>query len=161
MDNDTIGTIIGLGITIGIPLSMLFITYFIGSTLEKNHYKSILEREKKFINLPAVSGKNFIDPEKSVKSANLVSGVTIVSIDYFKRFLGGLKNLVGGEVVAYESVLDRARRESILRMKEKSPNADIIINLKIETSTIGKVTNKGGTGCSEVIAYGTAITYDN
>ena len=153
------GEIIGLIIGFGIPVLMLFVTYFIGSTLEKNHYKSIIEREKKFINLPAVSGKLFINPDKNVESAHLVSGVTIVSIDYFKRFLGGLKNLIGGEVVAYESVLDRARREAVLRMKEQAPDADIIINLKIGTSTIGKVTNKGGTGCSEVIAYGTAITY--
>lgn len=154
---DIILAVIGLLI----PIFMLVTTYFIGSHLEKKHFSSIVRREREFINLPAVSGKIYLDSTRKVRSAVLVTGETVVSIDYFKRFLGSLKNLIGGEVVAFESVLDRARREAVLRMKEQAPNADIIINLKVETSNIGNVDKNGGTGCSEVIAYGTAVTYED
>ncbi|MCK5492147.1 MAG: heavy metal-binding domain-containing protein, partial [Candidatus Omnitrophica bacterium] len=59
---------------------------------------------------------------------------------------------------SYETVIDRARREAILRMKESSPNSDIIINTRIETSSIGQSIKKN-VGCSEIIVYGTAIKY--
>jgi len=139
----------------------LAVTYFIGTTfIEKKHYRSIEIRERQFLMLPAITAKNLLEDNKEIASSNLVCGNVVVSIDYFKQFLGNLRNIFGGEVSSYESVLDRARRESILRMKEKAHNADIIINMRIETSTIGKSDKSGGSiGCSEVLAYGTAITY--
>jgi len=66
---------------------------------------------------------------------------------------------VGGNVRSYETLVDRGRREAILRMKEATPSPDIIINLRIETSTIGKSANRGSIGSIEVLAYGTAIRY--
>ena len=89
----------------------------------------------------------------------MVYGSAVISIDYFKRFLGGLRNIFGGELSSFETVLDRARREAILRMKEMAGNAGIIINTRVETSTIG-TTSKKGIGCSEVLAYGTALTFE-
>jgi uncharacterized protein YbjQ (UPF0145 family) len=63
-------------------------------------------------------------------------------------------------VVSYETLIDRGRREAILRMKEQTPDADIIINTRIETSVIGATANqKNAVGSIEVFAYGTAITY--
>ena len=41
----------------------------------------------------------------------------MVSVDYFKRFLAGLRMIFGGRVSSYESLLDRARREALLRMR--------------------------------------------
>jgi len=135
-------------------------TYFIGTAIiEKKHYRSIKKRERKFLLLPAVTAKNIIDKGQVIKKSKLVYGNAVISIDHFKKFLAGLKNIFGGEVSAYETILDRARREAILRMKESTPEADIIINTRIETSTIGK-SRKGDTGCSEALAYGTAITFE-
>ena len=55
---------------------------------------------------------------------------------------------------------DRARREAMLRMKEMAGNATVIVNVRIETSTIGRKANKKGVGCLEAIAYGTALIMD-
>ena len=38
----------------------------------------------------------------------------------FKRFLANLRRLIGGRVKSYESILDRARREALLRMKTEA-----------------------------------------
>jgi len=139
---------------------ILVSTYFIGTTIiEKKHYHTIKERERKFLRLPVVTAKRIVDENKKIQSAHLVAGNVVVSIDYFKRFLGGLRNIFGGEVRSYEPVIDRARREAILRMKEQAPHADIIINMRIERSNIGGSGKKNSIGCSEVLAYGTAITY--
>lgn len=142
-----------------IILFLITLGYITGTLIEKRHYRTIKERELKFLKLPAVTIKNALDKEAIIYDANLVTGSAVISIDYFKRFLAGLYNIFGGEIKSYESLLDRARREAILRMKEKAVNADIILNVRIETSTIGKSANQRKTiGSVEAIAYGTAIT---
>ena len=63
-------------------------------------------------------------------------------------------------MTSYESLVDRARREATLRMKEAAGDAHIILNTRIETSAIGHSANQRSTvGSIEAIAYGTAITY--
>lgn len=131
---------------------MIGVGYFVGTRVEKKHYKSIEEREAKFIYLPAVSSKNLLE-DRPVDSALLVQGNAVIATDYFKIILAGLRNLLGGEVSAYESLLDRARREAVLRLKESAQGADIILNLRIETCQI----SPGGS--TEALAYGTAVYY--
>ncbi|MEN8263654.1 MAG: heavy metal-binding domain-containing protein [Nitrospirota bacterium] len=133
--------------------------YTAGTLAERKHYRSIETRERRYLNLPAVTTKKESFKESEVENAILVSGNAVISLDYFKRILAGLRNIFGGEVVSYETLIDRARREAILRMKEKAGRADVILNLRIETSSIGQTANKRNTiGSIEAIAYGTAIT---
>ena len=68
----------------------------------------------------------------------LVNGSMVVSIDYFKRIFAKLRNFFGGNVQSYETLIDRARSEAVLRMKESCPDADMIINLRLATSSITK-----------------------
>ena len=59
-------------------------------------------------------------------------------------------------MVSYESLLDRGRREAMLRMKKQASalGADYVFNVKYETMAVG-----GGRLASiEVLAYGTALT---
>ena len=77
-----------------------------------------------------------------------------------KRLLAILRNFFGGRVKAYEPLVDSARREAILRMKEeaKTKGAHMIVNLRLETSTIGRSANKkNSVGSIEALAYGTAV----
>lgn len=136
-------------------ISLLFLGYLFGSIAEKNHYKSIRKREEELLSLPTIALKSPLDIE-NVKESKLVAGNVVISIDYFKKFLAGLRNIFGGNMSSYETLVDRARREAVLRMKSEAKEANEIINIKIETSSISKNT-KGGVGAVEVIAYGTAI----
>ena len=145
-----------------VVICLLLLGFVAGSIMEKAHYQSIKEREKKTLHLPVVNMKDvekILSPGQTVMSAQLVSGCVVISIDYFKQFLASLKNLVGGNVVSYETLVDRGRREAILRMKEAAQSPDIIVNLRIETSTLGRSANERGIGSVEVFAYGTAIRY--
>ena len=56
-------------------------------------------------------------------------------------------------------LVDRGRREAILRMKEQCADADLIVNLRIETSRISKGAKRRSLGTVEVFAYGTALWY--
>ncbi|GBE04958.1 MAG TPA: heavy metal-binding domain-containing protein [Nitrospirae bacterium] len=141
-------------------IALIVLGYTAGTIAERNHYKSIKTREHKLLSLPACTIKNALYNDAQVDKAHLVSGSVVVSVDYFKRFLAGLRNLLGGELVSYETLLDRARREAVLRMKEAAKGADIIISLRIETSSIGQSANRRQSlGSIEAIAYGTAVTY--
>lgn len=137
-------------------LILLTMGYFAGRTTEKRHYKSILLREKASIRLPAVTG-NLLPQDDQIAKSFLVSGSCVVSIDYFKRILAGLRNIMGGRVTSYETLIDRARREAILRMKYEALGSHIIVNTRVETASVFSSKNQNGIGSVEVFAYGTAI----
>lgn len=132
---------------------LLAVGYFTGTLIEKRHYRIIEQKEKEFLNLPAVTSKNLLDDNAVVDKVELVYGNIVVSTDYFKMILAGLRNILGGEVSAFETLLDRGRREAVLRLKEQAPDANIILNMRIETCQITQA------GSTEVFAYGTAVYY--
>ena len=73
-----------LFITMGLVL--LLLGFVAGSIMEKAHYQSIKEREKKTLHLPVVNMKDvekILSPGQTVLSAQLVSGCVVISIDYF------------------------------------------------------------------------------
>ena len=135
-------------------LILLTLGYSVGSFLEKQHYKDIKKRERQILHVPVVS----FGAKQKIPTANEASifiGSVVVSADYFKMFASSLRNLVGGRVVAYESLLDRGRREAILRMKEQAIawGASQVVNVRLETATLGNQKLVA----VEVIAYGTGI----
>ena len=137
----------------------MLLGYGFGTWAEKRHYKSIEEREAKYQNLPTIALKHPMPQSGRVVKTKLAAGNVVISVDYFKRFLAALRNIFGGRVSSYETLVDRARREAILRMKASCPGATQIINVRLETASLSKNTKKGSIGSIEVFAYGTAITY--
>lgn len=135
----------------------ILVGYIFGKRAEKKHYASIHEREKKLLKLPATTSKFPIGiPLSSIERTGLVTGSVVVSSDYFKRTVAGLRKLVGGPIQSYETLVDRARREATLWLKESCPGAAQIINLRYETSPIFDGAKDTVTSI-EVLAYGTAI----
>mgnify|MGYP000225663268 CR=1 FL=1 len=141
-------------------LVLLLLGYVFGQLAEKRHFRSLMLRERQFRHILCFTEKRI--PEQGPVEASLVSGNVVISIDYFKRFVAGLRNLIGGRVSAYESLLERARREAILRMKEEArkQGAKSIWNIRLETASIYKG-NDNQIGSVEVLAYGTAIRPGN
>ena len=130
--------------------------YIFGRMAEKKHYKKLIEREQTMNSLPAMASR--LPPSDGAYDQVLVSGSVVIANDYFKTFVAGLRNLFGGKISTYETLLDRARREAVLRMKDKatSHGAEAIFNVKYETSNIsGQFTKK--LPIIEVHAYGTAL----
>jgi uncharacterized protein YbjQ (UPF0145 family) len=144
-------------IQILLPWLLILLAMITGTLLEKAHFKRIHQREATFFDLPTLNTKQ-VPKDRAVSKSSLVTGDVVVSIDYFKRFLASLRNIFGGEVKSYGSLLDRGRREAILRMKEKCPDADLIVNVRVETTSISKGGRKK-MGSVEVLAYGTAIHF--
>lgn len=137
----------------------IFVTlgYLFGRRAEKKHFKSINEREQILNQLPAMASRMPPQDENEYDQV-LVSGSVVIANDYFKTFVAGLRNLFGGKISTYESLLDRARREALLRMKEEADSlgADLIFNVKYETANISGQTSKKPP-IIEAHAYGTAL----
>ena len=138
-----------------IVIVLLLIGVIFGTLAEKKHYKKLQKNERWLNRIPAVSSR--VPPEQEYQQV-IVTGNVVIANDYFKMFVAGLKSLFGGSLNTYESLLDRGRREAIVRMKKKAAkaNAELIINVKLTTSNL--IISKGNTsGALEVFAYGTAL----
>lgn len=138
-------------------LLLLVIGYSFGRIAEWRHYRSIRRREDEFGDLIIVASKT-PPPMETPPRTTLVMGSAVISIDYFKRFVANLRKIFGGRLRTYESLLDRARREAILRMQEDARlvGATMIFNTRFETSSISKG-RKNAVGTVEVLAYGTGV----
>ena len=136
---------------------LLTLGYLFGTHRERKHYQSIFNREKEYNNILIFENK-YLPDEGQFAGGQLVQGNVVISVDYFKRFAAGLRLLFGGRLKSYESLLDRARREAVLRMKEQARafDANMIINTRYETSSISKGAG-GSVGSVEVYVYGSAI----
>jgi len=142
----------------GLPILGLIFFGFIGRWVERKHYTSIRQREAATAHLPAVPVKRLQFPQ-GIAEARLVTAGVVISHDYFKRFLANLRQIFGGRIRSYETLLDRARREAVLRLKEQCADAHIIANLRLETVCIARGSGRKGIVGVEVIAYGTAVRY--
>jgi uncharacterized protein YbjQ (UPF0145 family) len=158
MDADTIHAI-ELFLNFGWPLLLLMTAYFIGTFVEKNHFRRIRQREAEYQSMPVVTFETMPDDWKA-GDATLVTGSIVVSLDYFKRVIAGLRALIGGRIKTYEPLLDRARREALLRMIEsaRAQGFDGIYNVRLETSRLANSRGDGqGTAGVEMLAFGTAV----
>ncbi|ATH08379.1 hypothetical protein BIY24_10595 [Halobacteriovorax marinus] len=138
---------------------LLFSGYFIGKYNEERHIRSIRARERSTRRMSLNNLKKVNYNNENILQEKLAIGSTVVSIDYFKLITTGFKSLFGGRLKGIESLVDRARREAVLRMKEDAIDYDTICNVRIETSSISNDIAKRYVGSIEVIAYGTAIKF--
>ena len=107
---------IDIFINLVIPIGLVLLAMLVGTILEKRHFESIRNREHESRAMAILSVKSY-PTERPIADARLVFGAVVISIDHFKRLLAGLRMIFGGELRAYCSLLDRARREAVLRIK--------------------------------------------
>ena len=139
-------------------VTLLALGYFIGRGRERRHFASIRKREQQYARKIASYATRYPPAVNELRDCVLVTGSVVIGSDYFKQFVAGLRTLFGGRMRAYESLLDRARREAVLRMKEDAMRQGYtqIFNVKLESANIGGV-HAQGMPIVEVFAYGTAI----
>ena len=139
---------------------MLFGAWITGGILERRHMKNLLLLESGSSSILAVTIED-IPPDWRVESCELVMGNVVISQDYFKRIAASIKGIFGGNIRVFEPLLERARREALIRMKgvAHARGYDTIINVRIETAALARGRSDGkGTAGVEILAFGTAIS---
>ena len=103
-----------------------------------------------------VSSTPSIEGKKIQAYLGIVMGSTVRARHLGTDILATLKNIVGGELKSYSILLTQARKEAMERMIKSAEemSADAIVNFRYETSTIAAA-------ASDVIAYGTAVKFEN
>jgi uncharacterized protein YbjQ (UPF0145 family) len=92
--------------------------------------------------------------DKKLEMLGLVKGSTIQSKNIGRDITQGFKTLVGGELTAYNDMMNTARALATKRMvaEAQALGADAVINIRYSSSAIMQ-------GAAEVIAYGTAVKF--
>jgi uncharacterized protein YbjQ (UPF0145 family) len=85
-----------------------------------------------------------------------VFGLTTQSKNVFSNIGAGLKNVVGGEIKAYTSMLHDSREKAIARLRDEAAakGADAVVMMRFDSGAIGG-------DMQSVAAYGTAVKYRN
>tara|TARA_B100000401_G_C52621453_1_gene631591 strand:+ start:331 stop:645 length:315 start_codon:yes stop_codon:yes gene_type:complete len=95
-------------------------------------------------------------PNKKIKETlGIARGSTVRARNIGRDIFAGIKNLVGGEISEYTRLQAESREQAIQRMKEDAEKmgANAIVNIRLTTSMVMQ-------GCSEILAYGTAVTVE-
>ena len=91
---------------------------------------------------------------KELEMLGLVKGSTIQSKNLGRDISQGLKTLIGGELKAYNEMMNEARALATKRMVDEATalEADAVVNIRYSSSAIMQ-------GAAEVIVYGTAVKF--
>ncbi len=91
---------------------------------------------------------------KELEMLGIVKGSTIQTKNLGHDITQSFKGLVGGELKAYNEMMDNARAIATKRMVEEAQakGADAVVNIRYATSAIMA-------GAAEVIVYGTAVKF--
>lgn len=149
-------------IQIGIFVVLLAVGWFAGRAAEKRHFRELAATEASLRDI-LVFNERRLPPGGRFARTTLVVGSVVIAEDYFKRIAAGLRSLVGGRITVYESLLDRGRREAIVRMKQEARElgATMIMNVRLETASMSEdQSGRAPMFSAEFIAYGTALVPD-
>lgn len=91
---------------------------------------------------------------KELEMLGLVKGSTIQSKNVGRDLTQGLKTLIGGELKAYNEMMNEARALATKRMVEEANTlgAEAIVNVRYASAAVMQ-------GAAEVMAYGTAVKF--
>lgn len=99
------------------------------------------------VNTDYITGKEF-------EMLGLVRGSTIQSKNIGKDITQSFKTLIGGELKAYNEMMNEARALATKRMvaEAEQMGADAVVNIRYASAAVMQ-------GAAEVIAYGTAVKF--
>jgi uncharacterized protein YbjQ (UPF0145 family) len=91
---------------------------------------------------------------RELETLGLVKGSTIQSRHVGKDITQAIKSLLGGELTAYNEMMNDARALATKRMVEEAEKlgADGVVNIRYASSSVMA-------NAAEVIAYGTAVKF--
>lgn len=137
---------------------LVVLGWLAGSRAEKRHYENLRKREQAIGDMLLTDLKTFPMGCEPTLHAMIVTGEVVIASDYLKNLLAKFKLFFGGELRSYHSLMNRARREAILRMLEQAHRHgyNAVGNLRITMVDVSGGTSKKGMGMVEALASGTA-----
>ena len=159
MDGESLA--VTLALYVGLPAVVLFFGWFVGHLSETKHERSLALREEALKDIETTDMRNPPGFAGAEGPCALVSGEAVVASDTFKSWVFGFKNIVGGESKTFARLFDRARREALLRMKERARElgCNAVCNVRFDSADIGgnaAGARKKGSNMAVALVSGTA-----
>ena len=139
-------------------LFLLAIGLFVGGATERQHFRRLQRREDRQADLVVSQLKSFPYATAGDAPPRMVVAEVVIATDYLKSFLAKLRNIFGGGVRSYETLLVRARREATLRILEEARRQgyNAVCNIRLETADVGGNSSEHRVAMAAIIATGTA-----
>ena len=137
------------------PFILLFAAgWFFGSRHERQHLAQLSIAEQELSHIMVSSERFYVPKLVANTEGELVLGSVVIAQDYFKMIIARLLSIFGKNLTTYETLLDRARREALVRMRTEAQakGYNHIYGLRLEVSNINQLGSM-----VEAIAYGTAV----
>ena len=102
-----------------------------------------------------LSNMEIVPGRRVVEHLGVVEGSTVRSKHVGRDIMASLKNITGGELVAYTELLGEARQQATDRMVERAEQlgANAVLNVRYATTAVTA-------GAAEILAYGTAVVLE-
>jgi uncharacterized protein YbjQ (UPF0145 family) len=152
------GEVLGLVLQLASPLFLLLLGLLVGRAVERAHFRQLRRREAAVAHMLVTDIKTFPGGADPAHTPELIVGQAVIATDYLKSFLAGLRKILGGELKSYLSLMERARREALLRVLEQAQQSgfNAVCNLRLDTADIGGAMGAKGTVMVSLVASGTA-----
>jgi uncharacterized protein YbjQ (UPF0145 family) len=151
---------VGILVPVAFVAFMLAIGYFAGGWAERAHLQRLDERERANSDFFVTQIKSCPGAARSGPAPTMFIGEVVIASDYLKSFLGSLRNIFGGEVRSYQTLLDRARREALLRIidQARAGGYNAVCNVRFDPADVGgnTTTAKKGVVMAAILASATA-----
>lgn len=137
------------------PFILLFAAgWFFGSRHERQHLAQLSVAEQELSHIMVSSERFYVPKLVANTEGELVLGSVVIAQDYFKMIIARVLSIFGKNLTTYETLLDRARREALVRMRTEAQakGYNHIYGLRLEVSNINQLGSM-----VEAIAYGTAV----
>lgn len=87
-----------------------------------------------------------------IEVLDIARGSTVRARNIGRDIVAGFRNIAGGEIREYTRLMAEAREQAIDRMLADAEElgADAVVNVRFTTAMVMQ-------GCSEILAYGTAV----
>src|SRR2546423_3872551 len=94
-----------------------------------------------------------VDGYRITEYKGVVRGIVVRSPTISQGFLGGLKQLIGGQIEEYAEMCEQAREQAfeLLLAHARELRADAVVGIRYESAEVGR---QGS--ATEVLCYGTA-----
>ena len=141
------------------PLLLILLGLVAGTVTERSHLRRLARREAALGQMLVTDLRGYEPAVDQRSPPVLVMAEAVISTDYLKSFLARLRNIFGGEVRSFLTLVQRARREALVRLMEEAQQKGYtaLCNVRLETADIGQATNpRRGVTLAAVLASATA-----
>ena len=137
---------------------LILLGLFVGGWQERRHLRDLARRERQTAEVLVTQLKTFPYQAAGSTPPTIMFGEVVIGTDYLKSFLARIRNIFGGRVGSYRTLLERARREAVLRIVEQARRQgyNAVCNVRLETADVGGNSSRRRVAMAAILATGTA-----